>query len=227
MPAVEAPVVELTVSEVLFDMDGTLIDSIAEVVRAWTVWAELEQVADAGLHHGFHGRTARELVAGLVPPERVESAFARIVELEERPGDGVRVLPGSAELLAALPRDRWTIVTSATRGVAEARLRAVRLPVPAGMVTASEVQRGKPDPEPYLRGSRRSAGDLPGIVFEDAVAGLISGRAAGNITVAIAGTTPLEVLHEHADHVIESLADVEYLGLDADGALRLRLHPLA
>lgn len=217
--------VTLTVSEVLFDLDGTLIDSIADVERAWGQWAEEFHVERLD-HHNFHGRTARTIIESLLPADQVQAAFDRLEDLEANPADDVVLLPGSAALTSALPADRWAIVTSGTERVASARLAAAGLQRPAHMVTANQVTRSKPDPEPYRLGARRAVDAPAGLVFEDAVAGLRSGRAAGNITVAIAGTSPADQLRPEADYVIASLADVRYLGESPEGLLQLELRNL-
>lgn len=211
--------VEWQVGEVLFDMDGTLIDSIGAVEDAWAQWAAEERL-ELAVDRSFHGRTARDLVASLLPAERVPSAVSRLNRLEEAPRVPVSVLPGARELVSALPPARWAVVTSATRGAALARLAAAGLPTPAHLVTGDDVAKGKPDAEPYLAG-RRIDSDLPAIAFEDTVAGIRSARAAGCLTVGIAGTVAPELLLEHADAVISSLQQVHVVGVGDDG-IRLR-----
>ncbi|WP_309082136.1 HAD-IA family hydrolase [Zhihengliuella sp.] len=205
--------VRLTVEEILFDMDGTLIDSIAAVEAAWRSWAAEFDVAMApGV--AFHGRTAADLVASLVPGERFRAALERLEALERVPACPVLPLPGALELLARLPPERWSIVTSAARPVAVARLAAAGVPLPARLVTGDDVEHGKPSPAPFLAGR---LGTGPAVAFEDTVAGLASARAAGCATVGIIGTYPVEELRAHADHVIEDLAAVTVAASGPDG----------
>lgn len=116
----------------LFDNDGTLLSSIESVYRCWTRWSQ-EHGITAEDFQGveLHGRTAGEIIAELLPADRVEAALARIeqLEVEDAPG-GVVILPGTKELLGALPADRWAVVTSATRRLGEARLREAGIDFP-------------------------------------------------------------------------------------------------
>ena len=173
----------------LFDLDGTLIDSTPVVMRCWRRWcAEYGISAQAFARVHAHGRPAADLVAELLPPDRRDEGLARIVELEVGDLDGVVALPGAHDLLATLPADRWAIVTSCTAPLARARLAHTGITAPA-LVTASDITRGKPDPEPYLLGAKR-LGVPPEdcVVVEDAPAGLASARAAGMRTVAVLTT---------------------------------------
>src|SRR5690242_14098625 len=134
---------------VLFDMDGTLIDSIPTVVRSWLRWAQEEDVDPRRLA-GFHGVPARGIAERLLPPERVDAAVARIEAIEVADVEGITVLPGALDALAALGADhRSAIATSCTAPLAAARIAATGLPVPPVVVTASDVTRGKPHPEPF------------------------------------------------------------------------------
>lgn len=196
------------VDAVLFDLDGTLIDSGAALERSWTQWAIEHRVTrDQFSAVVAHGRTSADMVAALLATDQVPAALARIEELEAGITDGVRAYPGARALLDALPRDRWAIITSGTSRVARARLRAARLPDPAVLVTADDVTRGKPDPAPYRLGARR-LGARPDrcLVLEDAPAGLASAKAAGMWTVAVTTTTPSTALNATA--VVDRLTDI-------------------
>ncbi|GGT19186.1 HAD family hydrolase [Streptomyces chromofuscus] len=201
----------------LFDNDGTLVSSLASVRRCWTRWAgEYGITAERFARVELHGRTAAEAAADLLPPEVVPEAVARIetLEVEDVANGGVHLLPGTRDLLTALPADRWAVVTSATRRLAEARLDAVGI-LPKTLVAADDVTRGKPDPEPYLLAARALGVDpAECVVFEDAPAGLRAGRAAGMTTVALTTTHPAHELT--ADLVVEDLSAVSVL-VTADG----------
>ncbi len=207
---------------VLLDMDGTLIDSIASVERSWLRWCREHEVDPARLA-GFHGVTARNLIAELLPAPRREAAYARIVDLEVDDVDGTTVLPGAAELLGALRAARvpTAIVTSSSTPLAEARLRATGLPHPPVVVTADDVARGKPWPDPWLLGAER-LGVSPGhcLVVEDAVAGLRAARAAGcGGLVAVASTMQRAELEPESDLVVRDLAALRVEALD--GSVRV------
>ncbi|MFD8430912.1 MULTISPECIES: HAD family hydrolase [Streptomyces] len=207
---------KLHAQALLFDNDGTLVSSLDSVRRCWTRWAvEYGITAEQFGRVELHGRPAAEIAADLLPTARVAEAVARIeqLEVEDVPGGGVRLLPGTREFLDALPADRWAVVTSATRRLAEARLDAVGI-LPKTLVAADDITRGKPDPEPYLLGARALGVDPAAcVVFEDAPAGLQSGRAAGMRTVALATTHPAGELD--ADLVVEDLSALSALVTDA------------
>ena len=196
----------------LFDNDGTLVSSLRSVERCWTRWAgEYGITAERFAAVELHGRPAAEIAADLLPADVVPEAVARIehLEVEDVADDGVRLLPGTKECLAALPADRWAVVTSATRRLAEARLDAVGI-LPKTLVAADDITRGKPDPEPYLLGARALGVDPSAcVVFEDAPAGLAAGRAAGMTTVALATTHPAHELD--ADLVVRDLSALSVL----------------
>ncbi|WP_405655139.1 HAD family hydrolase [Streptomyces sp. RK9] len=192
----------------LFDNDGTLISSMESVRRCWTRWAgEYGITAEDFARVELHGRPAVEIVADLLPAERVAEAVARIEELEVSDvAGGVLALPGTLDLLAALPPERWAVVTSATRRLAEARLAEVGIS-PKTLIAADDITRGKPDPEPFLLAARVLGVDPARcVVFEDAPAGLTAGRAAGMTTVAL--TTTHQVAELSADVVVEDLSAV-------------------
>ncbi|ANB05399.1 phosphatase [Streptomyces ambofaciens] len=196
----------------LFDNDGTLVSSLASVRRCWTRWAgEYGITAEEFGRVELHGRPAAEIAADLLPAHVVPAAVARIEQLEvdDVPDGGVHLLPGTWEFLAALPADRWAVVTSATRRLAEARLGAVGI-LPKTLVAADDITRGKPDPEPYLLGARALGVDPAAcVVFEDAPAGLQAGRAAGMTTVALATTHRADELD--ADLVVPDLSALSVL----------------
>ncbi|WP_270887002.1 HAD-IA family hydrolase [Pedococcus sp. 5OH_020] len=215
MPRILGALQDRHFAAVLFDMDGTLIDSIPVVVRSWLRWAAEEDV-DPHRLAGFHGVPARGVAAALLAPERVDAAVERIEAIELADTAGITLLPGAADALAALSeagpqgRDLCAIATSCTRPLAEARIRATRLPAPRVVVTATDVSRGKPHPEPFLLAAARlgvPASDC--LVVEDAPGGLEAARAAGCATVAVSTTTAAADLI--ADGVVDTLADVRFV----------------
>ncbi|MFF7980538.1 HAD family hydrolase [Streptomyces sp. NPDC007901] len=199
----------------LFDNDGTLVSSLDSVDRCWTRWAgEYGITPEDFARVELHGRPAVEIVADLLPAHLVAEAVARVEQLEvdDVPNGGVQLLPGTAALLDSLPADRWAVVTSATRRLAEARLEAVGIR-PKTLIAADDITRGKPDPEPYLLAARQLGVDPARcVVFEDAPAGLRAGRAAGMTTVALATTHRAEELR--ADLVVENLSALSVLVTD-------------
>lgn len=211
----------ISCSALLFDLDGVLIDSTPAVERVWRRWA-VEHGFDPGeVIHRAHGRpsivTIREYL-----PDRNHDAENRIVENSEIADlEGVVPLPGALELLTGLPPERWTIVTSCTRPLAEVRIRVAGLPVPKFIVTSSDVKHGKPHPEPYLAGA--SILGFPAstcVVFEDVPAGIRAGKSAEMKVVAIRSTAAESDLRKAgADCVIDNLAHLKLEKASSDGLI--------
>jgi sugar-phosphatase len=178
------------VDAVLLDMDGTLVDSTAVVVRLWRSWASRHGVDPEAILAMSHGRRGDDVLAQFAPPgvdQVAELKWLAARELVER--DGIVAVRGAAELLAALPTDRVAVVTSATRELTAVRMNAAALPVPRTVVGADDVVRGKPDPEGYERAADLLRVDPARcLVIEDASAGLEAGRAAGARVIAVATT---------------------------------------
>lgn len=209
-----------TFDAILFDMDGTLLDSVPAVIRAWSRWAVEYDLADPGALTLAHGTPARDIVARHLPSELHEEAYARIVQLETEDNDGVSLLPGTARALADLFDGQMAIVTSCTRALAAARLAASGLSRPSVLVCADDVVRGKPDPAPFLLAAERLGVDPERcLVVEDAPSGLLSARAAGCSTLAVAGTHALAELD--ADAAVPDLSYINFVPMP-DG--RIAVH---
>ncbi|MFK8025790.1 MAG: HAD-IA family hydrolase [Ilumatobacter sp.] len=170
----------------LFDSDGVLIDSLAHGEAAWTQLAgEFGLDIDVILTE-LHGVRAADTLARHVPLVHLQAAIDRLEDLEVELAPKSTPIPGSIELTASLPPASWTIVTSATRRLAVARWRAAGITLPDITITAEDVERGKPDPEPYARGATALGTDAQRcIVFEDAPSGGRAGGEAGARVVAI------------------------------------------
>ncbi|MCL6300898.1 HAD family hydrolase [Streptomyces kronopolitis] len=198
---------KITADALLFDNDGTLISSLESVYRCWSRWAREYGVTEEDFARvALHGRPAAEIVADLLPADVVPAAVARIEQLEVEDAGGVVALPGTLALLESLPAERWAVVTSASRRLAEARLGQAGIR-PKNVIAADDISRGKPDPEPFLLAARRLGADPARcVVFEDAPVGLAAGRAAGMVTVALATTHRAEELS--ADAVVPDLSAV-------------------
>jgi mannitol-1-/sugar-/sorbitol-6-phosphatase len=197
-------------SAVLFDMDGVLVHSTPAVARVWTKWA---------IQHGFdprevvakaHGRPSIATVRDFLPgaDHEAENRIVERAEIEDL--EGVVPIPGAKELLADLPADRWAIVTSSTKPLAEVRLRFAGLAHPACLVTSSDVVNGKPHPEPYLVAAAK-LGFFPAdcVVVEDVPAGIQAGKAADCKVIALRTTTSETVLKAAgADWVLDDCRQI-------------------
>ncbi|MDP4004991.1 HAD-IA family hydrolase [Methylobacterium sp. NEAU K] len=196
----------------LFDMDGTIISSIASAERAWTRWARTHGLDVASFLPTIHGvrsvDTIRRLGLPGVDPEAEAAAITR-AEMEDV-GD-IAEIPGARAFLRALPPERWGIVTSAPRDLAARRLAAADMPVPAMMVAAEDVARGKPAPDCFLLAAERlgvAASDC--LVFEDAPAGIRAGEAAGATLAVVTATHHARIETGHA-----AIPDYRVLSVDA------------
>lgn len=218
--------VEISCRGLLFDLDGVLVDSTPAVARVWTKWA---------LAHGFdpeetvqkaHGRPSLTTIKELLPNAADPIAENQVVlrgEIEDT--EGVVPLPGVCDFLKALPENRWALVTSCARPLAKVRLEAAGIRVPEKMITSDDVRRGKPDPEPYLKGAALlglSASEC--VVFEDAPAGIRAGKTAGARVVALPTSSPESDLESAgADWIVPGYAHLTLVSANGFPGLKLRL----
>ncbi|EIN10887.1 phosphatase [Punctularia strigosozonata HHB-11173 SS5] len=194
------PVITIVVDAILFDMDGTLVDSTKGVVGAWHHFKgkypsmNVEEILNTS--HGVRTVDNLRIHCGIEDPEELEREAERfeqaIIKCSGDDGQGIVLLPGveaiMKELLprSKLPHPRWAICTSATRGYASAALRMAGVPVPDVLVAAEDVEKGKPEPDPYLLGARKCSVNTGNcLVVEDAPAGVRSGQAAGCKTLGV------------------------------------------
>ena len=214
---------EIWCSALLFDLDGVLIDSTPAVRRVWSKWAiEHGFDPDAVVTHA-HGRPSISTVRHFLPNADHASENREVESREVADVEGIIVLPGARELLTSLPANRWTVATSCTRRLAEVRLRAAGLPIPQCMVTATDVTRGKPDPEPFLKAAEKlgfKASEC--VVCEDVPAGVLAGRAAGANVVALRTTfADAKLRAAGADYVVDNCGDISVV--EREGSLVVHL----
>jgi sugar-phosphatase len=220
-----ASMIRVSTRALLFDMDGVLIDSTPAVARVWTRWANERGFDPLETVRRAHGRPSLTTVRELLPNADHEAENREIERREIEDLEGVVPLPGARELLTSLPQDRWAIVTSCTRALAEVRIRAAGLPRPALFLSSNDVVNGKPHPEPYVKAAQ-ALGFAPEdcIVVEDAPAGIAAGRAAGSHVLAFPTTvTRDELRRAKADWIVNNCADIHFAGLGDNGELRLAL----
>ncbi|UFP97992.1 HAD family hydrolase [Pseudomonas fitomaticsae] len=205
----------------LFDMDGTVLNSIAAAERIWSAWAVRHGVNVETFLPTIHGVRAIDTITRLnLPGVDAEAQAAFITEAEIEDVEGIVEIPGAAAFLKSLPADRWAMVTSAPRDLALRRMAAAGIPEPAVMITAEDVTAGKPDPAGYrLAAKRLGLEPADCLIFEDATVGIQAAEAAGAPLMIITTTHqhPLETAHA----TIASYRDV-VLSIDSDGQLRLQ-----
>jgi sugar-phosphatase len=198
----------LIAAALLFDLDGVLADSTPSVTRAWSAWSLRVRLDTDELLPKVHRRRAIETNRPARPDLDAEAELATIVADETTDNDDTEQIPGARELVGALPAGSWAIVTSGLRPVATARLVAARIPLPRVMITAESIERGKPNPECYLKGAEALGVDPRDcVVVEDAPAGTAAARAAGMRLVALT-TTHTAAQLEPADLVVPDLSHV-------------------
>ena len=157
-----------------------------------------------------HGRPSIDTVRDFLPKadSNVENLEVERQEVEDL--EGVVAMTGAQALVTSIPAGRWTVVTSATRPLAEVRLRAAGIPIPESLITADDIQFGKPHPEPYQKAAARlgyPASDC--VVVEDAPAGIRAGKAAGARVIAVPTTSNRPELESAgADWVVRNCADI-------------------
>ncbi|GAC1636899.1 MAG: HAD family hydrolase [Candidatus Acidiferrum sp.] len=194
---------KLSCKGVLFDLDGVLVDSTPAVARVWSWWARKHGFDPENTVRIAHGRPSIATIRELLPSADHEAENREVERREIEDVEGVIPLPGALELLTALSLDRWAIVTSCTKRLAYVRIRAAGLPEPKFIVTSDDINRGKPDPEPYIKGANAlSFASNDCIVVEDAPAGIRAGKAAGARVVALQTTERDELLFAAGADVI-------------------------
>jgi sugar-phosphatase len=194
----------------LFDMDGVLVDSTPAVARVWSVWARKYGLDPETVVKLAHGRPSISTIRELLPRADHDAEDREVERMEIADVKDIVALPGAAELLHSLPADRYAIVTSATRALAEVRLRTAGFSIPEHLVTARDVPRGKPYPDPYLKGAQL-LGVQPAecVVVEDAPSGIRAGRAVGAPVVALRTTSSDAGLEEAgANWIVNNCADL-------------------
>lgn len=179
------------IDALLFDMDGTLVETTEAVERCWRAWAAHHDVDPRRILEICHGRQSRTTIQEVAPHLDMEKAVADLLRRELEEQGGVKQVAGAGAFLQALEGRPWTVVTSAARPLALHRLKLAGLPVPDNMVTAEDVEHGKPHPSCFLLGAQRlGSAPLRTLVLEDSLAGLEAGRKAGMPTLQICASHP-------------------------------------
>lgn len=194
----------MLVAAILFDMDGVLLDSRRVVERTWRRWGARHGIPVEPILQIAHGRRTRDTLRAVVPHLATDEEVAWLDAAELADLD-IQPIPGARELVMSLPPERWTVVTSAGRELAQRRLGVVGIGLPANAVTSEDIPRGKPAPDGYLLGARRLG--VPAsecLVVEDTPPGLAAGKAAGAKLLGVT-TTHLPDQLGQADFLVPDL----------------------
>jgi sugar-phosphatase len=207
----------------LFDMDGTVLNSIAAAERIWAAWALRHGVDVVSFLPTIHGVRAIDTINRLALPGvdgEAEAAFITEAEIEDV--EGIIEVPGAANFLKSLPANQWAIVTSAPKALALRRMAAAGIPEPLVMVTAEDVSAGKPDPAGYRLAARR-LGVEPAecLIFEDATVGILAAKAAGAGLIVVTATHDHPLQTPHA-----TLASYDSVEAHVDQDDQIRLHTI-
>jgi sugar-phosphatase len=202
---------------VLFDIDGTLVDSTAAVERTWHTWADSHGFDPNVILETSHGRRSIDVVSELIAGEHVQAAVDELIAIGETDLDGVIALPGAGKALAAVRGQRWAAVTSGEARIMLPRLEAAGLTPPEVMITADDVTRGKPDPEGYTMAAHRLGVDPQRcLVVEDAPAGIAAGLASGAQVLAVTTTHETDEL-TRAHAVVPDLSACDFSSAGGQG----------
>ncbi|KAJ7785748.1 HAD-like domain-containing protein, partial [Mycena metata] len=216
----------IIVDAILFDMDGTLIDSTPGLEKAWATFCDDYNLGDpAVVVHKTHGRRLYDTLKEYCQITEETKLQAEIDRFEEEViNGGPLVLPGVSSLLTELSSSAtecgWTIVTSATRNYAPRALERCSIPLPrVGIVTSNDVLHGKPHPAPYLAGAVKCGADpTTCLVVEDAISGIQSGKAAGASVLAVCTSTSRDKIMNsgaNPDFIVTDLTRVSVRWVDA------------
>lgn len=214
-------IMPLTCEAVIFDLDGVLVDSNAIVERHWQRWAEQRGIPYEEIAAIHHGRPTIEIIREVAPHLDAEAEAEKKEGREGIDTEGLTAFDGAAALIDGLPEEQWTIATSGRRRTATRRLAHVGLPLPEGLVTADDIERGKPAPDPYfLAAERLGVEPRHCVVFEDAPAGVEAAQRAGAKVIAVTSTNDSDALAA-ADVIVHSLKAVN-IAPGENGTLQVR-----
>jgi HAD superfamily hydrolase (TIGR01549 family) len=180
----------------VFDLDGTLVDSVYQHVLAWQEALEIAgiQLAVWRIHRRI-GMSGGLFVGGLLRETGRPVDAAMVDELQRahaeayrRRAGQVRLLPGARELLAHLTslEVRWAVATSGLREAAEPTLELLEVPAGVPVVTRDQVAHAKPDPDLFLAAAQRLGADITdAVVVGDSVWDLLAARRARALGVGL------------------------------------------
>lgn len=203
---------------ILFDMDGTLLDSNEASEITWQIWAQENNVKIEAIRSVHHGRRPEETIALVAPHLNAQESSIWVYDSQREMTRGIHAIPGANKFYQSLPIGTYGIVTAATQDILELRFNIIGITPPLVCVTSKLLKKGKPDPEGYLMGAKLLGVDPQDcLVFEDAPAGLLAAKRAGMKSIAVTTNYTEAQLREElgSDYHCEfSLPNYENLSLD-------------
>ncbi|MCW9734107.1 HAD-IA family hydrolase [Avibacterium sp. 20-15] len=216
--------VSFPVQAILFDMDGTLIDSSKACARIWGRWAAHYGLNTEEVIHQSHGRRPEDTARSILGDNADIQAAVALFTQEEAKETDVTTIAGAKALLDKIPQGKWAIVTSSTENIAKERLQYCNLPLPKSLITAEKVSEGKPHPEGYLKAAEELGVDIQHcVVIEDAPGGIEAGHRAGAKVIVLTTTYPVSAFND--EFVIGNLEAIEF-NLYENGEMSLSFIPI-
>ncbi|HFF8547979.1 TPA: HAD-IA family hydrolase [Kluyvera cryocrescens] len=204
----------------LFDLDGTLVNSLEFVEASWSAWAVRRGYSAQAVRHYLHGKPALSTLRHFMSDASeaaITQEFLALEEYEVSHAQGMTAVAGAVAFLQQLNALNvpWGIVTSGSRKVASARIHHAGLPFPDVLVTSEDITYGKPHPEPFLLGAKRLNVPVSQcVVFEDSHAGLLSAQAAQSVVVEV--LTPQAGVHDL--EIFATIPHYQHLSVSPKGA---------
>lgn len=212
----------LNCQAILFDLDGTLVESTFFIERLWMDWGVQHGITPERMSEVMHGRPAAEIINLVAPHLPVKEEVYALETDEISRMHGMKTYAGAGELLNNLSPRQWAIVTSGSLRVAGARLNYAKLPRPEVFITADDIKAGKPAPDAYLLAAHRlHVKPEDCVVVEDAPAGIQAGKSAGMRVIGIASSHSKEELSQ-ADVIVQQLADIKWQSMGNQIHLQFR-----
>jgi len=204
---------------IIFDLDGTLVDSAKCIEKMWKIWANENNIDYQKINSVAAGRTTLETMKMVAPDLATKGMADDFAERESKETEGLKQIDGAKEILESIPKELWAIVTSGSKLLATSRIVNSGLPFPETLVTSDDITNGKPNPEPFLKAAHR-LGVIPEkcVIFEDSVSGINAAVAAGAKVIGI-NTKKLREI----DAVVKNFIDVNISYIESPNKPKLRI----